>query len=306
MSRLSCSSFSKQVHNALEKTVDRPLPHFTIHQPADFEEAAFYSKILSKLSPTVGNILEYSLTKTLASALGGDWERQDPDFPDIIYKTSDRAIRFGVEIKTWYPLATEATARFKESQSHLKNDCILLALIAWVPSHIIFGSPTIVDIFIDNSYNIAKSRDENYHNPPYNILLEPIDTSNRTRNLQQRVVTANRLQSEHLPEGVDPLKEVKSLAEKYGIENPYQYSIDSAYQEFIRRLASRLPYRSETNFGKLDRIPYGPLSSFIESTASATIRGMTISEWKLALRELTRKGEVSPLAAQAVALLGIS
>ena len=43
----------------------------------------------------------------------------------------------GIEIKAWFPLATEITGRFKESQLHLKNKKIDVVIIAWIPDKFI-------------------------------------------------------------------------------------------------------------------------------------------------------------------------
>ena len=48
----------------------------------------------------------------------GEWQRQDPGFPDMIFVGPTVTPSPGFEIKAWFPLATEITARFKDSQNH--------------------------------------------------------------------------------------------------------------------------------------------------------------------------------------------
>ena len=45
----------------------------------------------------------------------GEWIRQDPGFPDALFKSSIIQPNPGIEIKAWFPFATEITARFKDS-----------------------------------------------------------------------------------------------------------------------------------------------------------------------------------------------
>jgi len=91
----------------------------------------------------------------------------------------------GFEIKLWFPLATEMTARFRDSQNHFKHDQTHVLLLAWMPERVIFGKPQIIDVIAASGLSIAKARDEHYHNPPDYLVIEPNDTSTRTRNLQQ-------------------------------------------------------------------------------------------------------------------------
>jgi len=72
----------------------------------------------------------------------------------------------GIEIKTWFPLATEITARFRESQSNLTANNIKLALVCWLPEFILFGQPKIIGVWTDDALSVAKSRDAHYHSPP--------------------------------------------------------------------------------------------------------------------------------------------
>src|SRR5690606_30983001 len=91
----------------------------------------------------------------------------------------------GFEIKAWFPLATEITARFKDSQNHFTQDQTYVAMLAWLPEFLIFGKPKIIDIVVVSGGSVAKARDDHYHNPPDYLVIEPEDTASRTSNLQQ-------------------------------------------------------------------------------------------------------------------------
>jgi hypothetical protein len=91
----------------------------SISKPKNIPEAVNLSKIISKLSPLVGNLIEFRMVEFLNEIAElkkiGIWKRQDPGFPDTIFD-SKIAPAPGFEIKAWFPLATEITARFKDSQ----------------------------------------------------------------------------------------------------------------------------------------------------------------------------------------------
>jgi hypothetical protein len=89
-----------------------------VSKPPDLEYARHLALVVSKLSPLIGNMLEYSLVSILNqqdwSRYRGKWKRQDPGSPDTIFNWDD-PLKPGIEVKTWFPLATEITARFRDS-----------------------------------------------------------------------------------------------------------------------------------------------------------------------------------------------
>lgn len=94
-----------------------------VSAPDDLDYAVHLAKTISKLSPLIGNTLEYRLVSLLnrqTSNQQGKWQRQDPGFPDAVYVGNIQP-RPGIELKSWFPLATEITARFKESSANLKT-----------------------------------------------------------------------------------------------------------------------------------------------------------------------------------------
>lgn len=107
---------------------------------------------------------------------------QDPDFPDAALFEAESPVGAGFEVKAWFPMATEITGRFRESQNLLAGKDIRVALIAWMLSDVIFGTPEIVGVSVVDARSIARSRDRHYHDPPDYVCEEPQDTSARTRN----------------------------------------------------------------------------------------------------------------------------
>lgn len=115
----------KQASEVLERKVGYRFDQLDIAKPTTQFEALNLLKITSKLSPFVGNLLEIEAVETLtkvktfkASAM---WVRQDPGFPDVLYKTG-APVEAGFEVKAWYPFATEITGRFKDSQNRFAHD----------------------------------------------------------------------------------------------------------------------------------------------------------------------------------------
>jgi len=159
-----------------------------ISKPISSDAAVNLAKVISKLSPLLGNLIEFNsvefLNKQEVFQRFGEWRRQDPGFPDTVF-ISDIQPTPGLEIKAWFPLATEITARFKDSQNHFQFDQTYVALLAWLPELVIYGKPRILDVCVVSAYSIAKVRDNHYHNPPDYLILEPEDTTQRTANLQQ-------------------------------------------------------------------------------------------------------------------------
>jgi hypothetical protein len=120
------------------------------------------SKVISKLSPLLGNLIEFNIVEFLNDQEefknSGEWKRQNPGFPDAIFEGSVIPTP-GFEIKAWFPLATEITARFKDSQNHFSEDQTYVCMLAWLPEKIIFGKPRIIDVCVISGKSVAESRD---------------------------------------------------------------------------------------------------------------------------------------------------
>ena len=248
----------------------------TIAKPVSPDAALNLAKVISKLSPLLGNLIEFNTCEYLSDKPEfkglGEWRRQDPGFPDAIFEGVVKPTP-GFEIKTWFPLATEITARFKDSQNHFADDRTYVAMIAWLPEHLIYGKPYILDVVIVSGASVAKSRDDHYHNPPDYLVTEPEDTSARTRNLQQ--TNTNGLKFQGTP---TQFAEAQKIVTSWG-KDGHLYKPTAEYQELLRKLSSKFPYRLDTNYAKMDRIIHAELEVFKTKVQDTKVNGLTVRDW---------------------------
>jgi len=254
----------------------------TISKPVSPEAAVNLSKVVSKLSPILGNLIEFNTVEFLNDQKifqpFGHWVRQDPGFPDAIFQGSIRPLP-GLEIKAWFPLATEITARFKDSQNHFVHDETHVVLLAWLPENLIFGKPRILDVCVVSGKSVAKARDNHYHNPPDYLVLEPEDTSERTRNLQQTNTNGYKWQ------GTDKqLESAKKIVESWG-PGRCSYQPTRDYQNRLRELIAKYPYRLDTNFAKMDRIEHPEIEAFKARVLEMEFQSRTVGGWTRLLRD---------------------
>ncbi len=247
-----------------------------IERPTEIQGAIELATIISKLSPIIGNLLEYATVKYLNTSYqwpaNCKWIRQDPGFPDAVL-TGLGAPQAGIEIKTWFPLATEITARFRDSQNAFLFNQTKVALLCWLPEHVIAGQPKIIDVWIGDAIEIAKARDSHYHKPPHYVVMEPEDTRQRTPNLQQ--TNCNGLKFQGSPA---QLKRAQALVKSWG-KNGLSYAADRKYQARLRELTGRFPYRLDTNFAKMDRIVLPSLEKFKSRMLETTYIDRSIGQW---------------------------
>jgi hypothetical protein len=248
----------------------------SVSAPVSPAAAANLAKIVSKLSPILGNLIEFNTVEYLnqheAFKKIGKWKRQDPGFPDTILVSAITPAP-GFEIKAWFPFATEITARFKDSQNHFASDQTYVVLLAWLPEYLIYGKPKIIDLCIVSGASMAAARDLHYHNPPDYLVLEPEDTSARTVNLQQTNTNGYRFQG--TPQ---ELLEAGKVARELGLHRG-SYSVAPEYQKKIRDLQRRFNYRLDTNFAKTDRIEHEGIEAFKRAVLARDILGRTVLEW---------------------------
>lgn len=248
----------------------------TISKPVSPNAAVNLAKVVSKLSPLLGNLIEFNTVEFLNDQPEyesfGMWKRQDPGFPDAIFEGSVKP-QPGFEIKAWFPLATEITARFKDSQNHFKDDQTYVCLLAWLPDQLIFGKPYIVDVCVVSGRSVAEARDTHYHNPPDYLVLEPEDTTARTRNLQQ--TNTNGLKWQGTPK---QFAEAQRIVKGWG-RGGKKYKPTADYQALLRQLVNRFPYRLDTNFAKIDRIVHSDIEVFKRRVYGTTIHGLTVAQW---------------------------
>ena len=187
-----------------------------ISKPVTVDAAVNLAKVISKLSPLLGNLIEFNtvefLNKQNEFSEFGKWQRQDPGFPDTIFVGRVQPTP-GLEIKAWFPLATEITARFKDSQNHFQYDQTYVAMLAWLPEKIIYGKPRILDVCVVSGLSVALARDTHYHNPPDYLVLEPEDTTQRTANLQQTNTSGYKFQG-----SIQEFLEAQKIVDSWGVE----------------------------------------------------------------------------------------
>lgn len=259
----------------LKSTVGHAFDVLDVTKPITPEAAVNLCKVISKLSPLVGNMIEFNSVEFLNDQQEfqghGKWLRQDPGFPDTIFLGVDPTP--GFEIKAWFPLATEITARFKDSQNHFPNDETCVVMLAWLPEHMIYGRPRIVDVCVVSGLSVAKARDDHYHNPPDYLVLEPEDTTSRTGNLQQTNTNGYKFQG--TPQ---EFREAQRLVRSWG-HGGTDYQPTPQYQEKLRQLLQSYRYRLDTNFAKMDRIVHDEIEEFKARVYKTTMHGMTVLEW---------------------------
>jgi len=247
-----------------------------VSKPVTVSAAVNLAKVISKLSPLLGNLIEFNTVEFLNKqddfAAFGTWERQDPGFPDTIFVGEIQPTP-GLEIKAWFPLATEITARFKDSQNHFQFDQTHVAMLAWLPEKIIYGKPCILDVCVVSGLSVALARDTHYHNPPDYLVLEPEDTTQRTANLQQTNTSGYKFQG-----SVNELSEAQKIVDSWGTEAKI-YKPTKEYQQLLRELLIRYKYRLDTNFAKMDRIVHPGIEEFKKRIYDVEVSGMTVGQW---------------------------
>ena len=248
----------------------------TVSKPVSPEAAINLSKVVSKLSPILGNLIEFNTVEFLNLLEDfkdlGKWKRQDPGFPDTILEGTVVPVP-GFEIKAWFPLATEITARFRDSQNHFADDNTHVAMLAWIPEFIVFGKPRIIAVEVFSGLTVAQARDLHYHRPPDYLVLEPGDTSARTSNLQQTNTMGYKFQGT-----LDEFKEAEAVVKGWG-DDGAKYLATPEYQELVRTLLSKFSYRLDTNFAKMDRIAHKSIEAFKKRVLALDVHGLTIAQW---------------------------
>ena len=259
----------------VSKMANQTFDILEIKKPHSKEFAEHLAKVISKISPLLGNMIEFSVVEQLNKSKWngqGQWQRQDPGFPDAIFK-GDVNPAPGIEIKTWFPLATEITARFKDSIFHFDENQTNVAVLAWLPEFILYGKPKIIDVWVGSGRSLAEARDRHYHRPPDYLVLEPEDTTERTANLQQTNTNGYKFQG-----NAALLKKAENELKRWN-KNWMTFDASPEYQSKMKSLLGRYPYRLDTNFAKIDRIEHAELEVFKSKVLSTTVHGKTIQEW---------------------------
>lgn len=273
----------------------------SVRQPPSVEAALNLSRIVSKLSPMVGNLIEFNTVEYL-NGQGhfqdfGTWKRQDPGFPDTIFD-GDVSPTPGFEIKAWFPLATEMTARFKDSQARFADGNISVAFIAWLPEFVIYGDPIILDVCVVSGLSVARARDTAYWNAPYYLIAEPGDTTERAANLQQSNTSGYVWQGEvATPE---MFAEAGRVVAESGLQDQL-YRPTPEHRALVRELMQRFPYRLDTNYAKADRIQHPEINAFTARVYELGIQGRAIKMWRSGLKTPSAKQRLEALTDAGVA-----
>ena len=282
---MTVSEVLEQAEKELGALKNQSLNVLNVTRPPSVEYALQLAKVISKLSSILGNTIEFSVIDQLNSFdwnNEGVWKRQDPGFPDALFKSDVVIPNPGVEIKAWFPLATEITARFKDSVTIFKENNINMALIAWLPEHVIWGKPKIVDVLLVTGKSVAEARDAHYHCPPHYLVFEPEDTSERTANLQQTNTNGYKIQKDKCD-----VKAAEAVVESWGSDGK-QYSPSPEYQKKLRSLQADFVYRNDTNYAKIDRIKHDKIEEFKTHVFNIEYQGKTIGTWSKLLSDINK------------------
>lgn len=259
--------------DVLTELAGRKFDVLELRKPVSISVAVSMAKVISKLSPMLGNLIEFNVVEVLNDSeqfLGlGTWKRQDPGFPDAVFLGEIDPIP-GLEIKAWFPLATEITARFKGSQNALTQGNTYVALIAWLPEFVVYGCPRIIDVCLIEGGSVARARDAHYHAPPKYLVIEPEDTSMRTSNLQQTTTSGYVLQKAS--------QAAENVVESWGPDGRV-YLPTPEYKAKLIDLRNQFDYRLDTNYAKMDRIQHPEVEAFKARVLEQHFQGMTIKRW---------------------------
>ncbi len=252
------------------------------------EDAPFLALVISKLSPIIGNLLERRIIDLLTDEEtdhGLRWVRQDPDFPDALLVNADGSTtNTGYEVKAWYALSTELTGRFRESVNLLAPRNVRVVVIAWHMSHVVYGTPQIVDVLTVDALSMAEARDEHYHKPPGYLTVEPEDTTARTRNLQQTNVGGYKIQETKAERIAAAERFVREHADRAA--RPHTPEGRALTLELMNSFA----YRLDTNFAKIDRIDHDEIEAFKSEVLETEFKGRTFRAWTHLLKALSDDG----------------
>lgn len=278
-------------NNTISGLTNQVVDLIEIIKPTSTLYALQLTKIVSKLSPMLGNLFEFRVVDALNSKntiYKGKWVRQDPGFPDARFESEDYPDKnIGVEIKAWFPFATEITGRFKDSEDIFIEDTIDVALIAWLPEFVFWGKPVVLKTLVVSGKSVAEARDKHYHNPPHYIVFEPEDTAERTGNLQQTNTNGYVFQDED--KRPELYKKAVADVRSWGATGG-TYSTSKEYQGKLKELQGKYPYRLDTNYAKIDRIEHSGIEAFKTAVLEMPYKGRKVKEWaKLASKDITDK-----------------
>jgi hypothetical protein len=143
--------------------------------PSHFDSATKIDGMLAPdiftLSSALGATIEEQVVQTL-NRIRSVWDpdkkyqaygfiRQPQIFPDVVLrkKTNGTEILLGIELKGWYLLANEGEPNFRfKVNPGCCNPWDLIAVVPWVLSNVLSGSPVVYDVFVDQARYSAEHR----------------------------------------------------------------------------------------------------------------------------------------------------
>lgn len=147
-----------------------------------------------------------------------------------------------------------------------------------MPEFVFWGKPVIIKTLIVSGSSVAKARDKHYHDPPHYIVIEPEDTTDRSANLQQTNTAGYVFQDQDTINKDlyrQALKDVEALDKDF---KTYKTSRD--YQNELKKLQGKYPYRLDTNYAKIDRIEHSEIEAFKTEVEDMIYKGRSVKEWK--------------------------
>jgi len=240
---------------------------------------------LAKFSSVLSNLLEVHVVDQLNEYNrinnvwpGYRWISQDPYFPDCILvpleghdPSTDTHGVMGIEVKIWYPMATELTGRLNESQATVGLGNSVLLIGAWIPNFIIWGQIETLAVGIFDILDVIRTRDNRWFYPPAALITEPRDTSERTSNLQQTNVSFWEIQS-----GRELASNIVELWPTM------EYSTEEEMQDRIHDLLNHpnIDYRPENqNRNKIQRIGHSGIREWQLEISQIEICARQLREW---------------------------
>ena len=130
-----------------------------------------------------------------------------------------------------------------------------------------------MDVCVVSGRSVAEARDNHYHNPPDYLVLEPENTTTRTRNLQQTNTNGHKWQGNQ-----KQFEKAQKLVASWGRDGR-KYQPTREYQVLLRQLINHFPYRLDTNFAKMDRIIHAGIEDFKRRVLKTMIHGLSIAQW---------------------------
>ncbi|MDG5821893.1 hypothetical protein [Natronococcus sp. A-GB7] len=242
------------------------------------------TRALKRVQSIHGDELPDNVGWVINERIGGE-KYPDLALADFDYSPSSDWVWPGVEIKAWCPFATEMSGRMMKGQSIMQKYPDQLLLVAWLPEHLLYGQPKVIGTWVGDGLEMAKSRDNYWHNPPSSLILEPDFSPEREAHKQHTNV--DRYLWDDDSSRKDEAEKMAKELELYDTS----YSFDADYQQRVRELYSSFNYKKGTNFRKLTRLHHTPLDTFPDNIRkNTTVEGKTLAEWNAHLK----RGEAEP------------